>query len=122
MSERREAVATTVDLARPARVLAVGAHPDDIEFGCGATLAKWAAAGTEVHLCVCTDGAKGTWDADADIAALIEQREAEQDDAAAVLGARAVHFLRFVDGDLRAGPHERAAVVQVIRQVRPTEA
>jgi LmbE family N-acetylglucosaminyl deacetylase len=112
-------VTTTVDLARPARVLAIGAHPDDIEFGCGATLAKWAAAGADVHLCVCTDGAKGTWDADADIAALIEQREAEQDDAAAVLGARTVHFLRFVDGDLRAGLHERAAVVQVIRQVRP---
>jgi len=38
-----------VDLPVPERVLAIGAHPDDIEFGCGATLAKWAAAGTEVH-------------------------------------------------------------------------
>ena len=35
------------------------AHPDDIEFGCGATLAKWSDAGAEVHLCICTDGSKG---------------------------------------------------------------
>ena len=62
----------SISLAAARAVLAIGAHPDDIEFGCGATLAKWAAAGADVHLCVCTDGAKGTWDADADIAALIE--------------------------------------------------
>ncbi len=57
------------------RVLAVGAHPDDIEFGCGATLAKWAAAGCLVHHVVCTDGSKGTWDVDADIAALVRVRQ-----------------------------------------------
>ena len=45
----------TVDLKVPERVLAIGAHPDDIEFGCGATLAKWSAAGTEVWLLVLTD-------------------------------------------------------------------
>ena len=33
-----------LDLETPERALAIGAHPDDIEFGCGATLAKWAAA------------------------------------------------------------------------------
>ena len=109
----------SVDLAPPRRVLAIGAHPDDIEFGCGATLAKWAAAGAEVHLCVCTDGAKGTWDPDADTAKLVSTREDEQEDAAAVLGATRVHFLRFVDGELTAGRRERAAVVQMIRQVRP---
>ena len=42
--------------------LAIGAHPDDVEFGCGATLAKWAAAGCTVHHLVLTDGSKGTWD------------------------------------------------------------
>ena len=47
-----DAVPPSVDLPVPARVLAVGAHPDDIEFGCGATLAKWSAAGAEVHLLV----------------------------------------------------------------------
>ena len=67
-------------------VLAVFAHPDDIEFGCGATLAKWAAAGCRIHHLVLTDGSKGTWNPDADIAALIRTRRAEQTEAARRLG------------------------------------
>ena len=78
---------TTVDVPVPGRALAIGAHPDDIEFGCGATLAKWAAAGCEASLLVCTDGSKGTWDANADIAALVERRQAEQSEASRRLGA-----------------------------------
>jgi len=58
---------TSVDLPTPRVALAVAAHPDDVEFGCGGTLAKWAAAGTLVHHLVCTDGAKGTWDPHADL-------------------------------------------------------
>ena len=84
----------SIDLATPARVLAIGAHPDDIEFGCGATLAKWAQAGAAVHLCVLTDGSKGTWDGDADLAALVTRRAQEQRDAAAALGAADVAMLR----------------------------
>ena len=61
----------STDLAVPARALAVGAHPDDVEFGCGATLARWAEAGCEVALVVCTDGSKGTWDPAADTARLV---------------------------------------------------
>ena len=76
----------SVDLAPPERVLAVGAHPDDIEFGCGATLAKWADAGAEVNLFICTDGSKGTWDPGADLATLVATREEEQLLAAKVLG------------------------------------
>src|SRR6185436_1514814 len=72
---RDHPVMLRVDLSVPRRVMAVGAHPDDIEFGCGATLAKWADAGAEVHLCICTDGSKGTWDSDADTAALVAKRE-----------------------------------------------
>jgi LmbE family N-acetylglucosaminyl deacetylase len=109
----------TVDLPTPARVLAIGAHADDIEFGCGATLAKWAAAGAHVTMCVCTDGSKGTWDNDADLAALIAMRENEQRDAAAVLGASGVVFLRYVDGELDSALAPRAAVCRVIRQARP---
>src|SRR2546423_1806284 len=109
----------TVDLPVPQRALAVGAHPDDIEFGCGATLAKWADAGAHVTLCVCTDGAKGTWDRDADIAALVARRETEQRDAGAVLGADDVELLRFVDGELVDDMTARAAVCRVIRRTRP---
>ena len=57
----------TVDQAVPASALAIGAHPDDIEFGCGATLAKWAAAGCRIHHLILTDGSKGSWDPDADV-------------------------------------------------------
>ena len=108
-----------VDLGRPTRVLAIGAHPDDVEFGCGATLAKWAASGAEVHLLVLTDGSKGSWDAGEDPARLAARRRGEQAEAARVLGARAVHHLGAVDGALADGPAEQAAVCEVIRATRP---
>jgi LmbE family N-acetylglucosaminyl deacetylase len=108
-----------VNLPTPRRVLAIGAHADDIEFGCGATLAKWAAAGAEVHLCICTDGSKGTWDPDADLASLIAMREQEQHDAAAALGAADVTQLRFVDGELEDALAARAAICREIRRTRP---
>ena len=109
----------TRDLAVPRSVLAIGAHPDDIEFGCGATLAKWAAAGSEVHLLVLTDGAKGSWDPAADLVALVARRRREQRAAADVLGATGVHHLDFIDGELESGRAERAAVCEIIRRVRP---
>ncbi len=109
----------TVDLPVPARALAVGAHADDIEFGAGATLAHWAAAGTHVTMCICTDGSKGTWDGDADLGALIMKREEEQRAAAAILGATDVVFLRYVDGELDSGLPATAAVCRVIREARP---
>lgn len=107
------------DTPAPARALAVGAHPDDIEFGCGATLARWARDGCDVHLLVLTDGSKGTWDAAADPARVAEQRRVEQARAAAALGASAVHGLGRVDGELRAGRAERAELCGWIRRVRP---
>ena len=108
-----------IDLALPRRVLAIGAHSDDIEFGCGATLAKWADAGAEVHLCICTDGSKGTWDATADLAALVGRREDEQRDAAKLLGVVEVRFLRRIDGELENDLATRAEVCAAIREVKP---
>ena len=111
---------TTVDVAVPRRALAVGAHPDDIEFGCGATLAKWAEAGCEVSLLVCTDGSKGTWDANADIAALVDRRQAEQSESARRLGATGeVRFLGEVDGELEVTMALRSRMAKVIRELRP---
>lgn len=107
------------NLTPPTRALAVGAHFDDIEFGCGATLAKWASAGTEVHCCVLTDGSKGTWDPDRDLANLVAERRREQEAAADVLGVKAVHFLEFVDGELVDGIDQRAALSAVIREAKP---
>ena len=98
----------THNLDAPSVVLAIGAHPDDIEFGCGGTLAKWAKTGTVIHHLVCTDGSKGTWNPDADIAALIQDRQREQRAAATTLGATGtVNFLGYVDGELE---HSRDAI------------
>jgi len=103
----------------PARALAVGAHPDDIEFGCGATLAKWAARGAHVELCILTDGSKGTWDPDSDLGALVATRRKEQRAAADRLGAAAVHFLDRVDGELVVDRATTEALCAVIRAARP---
>lgn len=113
---------TTFDLATPSSALAIGAHPDDVEFGCGATLAKWAAAGCTVHHLVLTDGSKGTWNPDADVPALIAARRVEQLEAARRLSgenAGEVVFLGQVDGELSNSLALRGEVARVIRTLRP---
>jgi LmbE family N-acetylglucosaminyl deacetylase len=110
------------DLPTPAVALAVGAHPDDVEFGCGGTLAKWAAAGCTVHHLVCTDGSKGTWDPDADLTVLVARRVDEQGAAARRLaGDRAgeVRFIGAIDGELEPTPQARRSVVAAIRELQP---
>jgi len=116
----------TVDLPVPESALAVGAHPDDIEFGCGATLARWADAGCRVHFVVLTDGSKGTWDPGRSPADLAAERMAECRDAVAVVTGGPtddnddrLHFLDRVDGELVDGPDERRDLCRVIRTVRP---
>ena len=109
------------DLPAPERVLAIGAHPDDIEFGCGATLAKWAAAGCEVSHLICTDGSKGTWDADVDSASLVATRQGEQRAAARAVGGHddRVVFLGWPDGELECGLRQRWEIAYWIRKFRP---
>lgn len=112
----------TTDLPTPTSALAIGAHPDDVEFGCGATLAKWAADGCVVHHLILTDGSKGTWNPDADVEALVASRQREQREAARrVAGERAgeVVFLGQVDGELESSLALRGEVARVIRQLRP---
>lgn len=114
--------AFTHNMAAPASALAIGAHPDDVEFGGGATLAKWADAGCVVYHLICTDGSKGTWDTGADVAALTRQRRREQSDASRRLsGANAglVLFLDRVDGELDSDLKTRGEVAGVIRELRP---
>jgi LmbE family N-acetylglucosaminyl deacetylase len=120
--------ALTVDMDVPASALAIGAHPDDIEFGCGATLAKWAAAGCRIHHLVLTDGSKGSWDPEADLDQLVAVRIDESRSAAAVidgtslarLEADRVLFLGRVDGELVNGVEERRDVARVLRTTQPS--
>jgi len=108
------------NLPVPARALAVGAHPDDVEFGCGGTLAKWAADGCEIFHLVCTDGSKGTWDPATDPAELVVTRRKEQRAASLALGGKGeVIFLGWPDGELESGLRQRLEVASSIRKIRP---
>jgi len=108
------------DLPTPGVALAIGAHPDDVEFQCGATLAKWAADGCAVHHLILTDGSKGTWNPDEDIPALVQARVVEQQAAAKALGATGqVIMLDNVDGELASGLAERERVSYWIRALQP---
>ena len=106
--------------SKPDSALVIAAHPDDAEFQCGATLAKWAASGTTVHYLICTDGSKGTWDPDTDQKALVITRQEEQIAAARSLGSTgSVLFLEQIDGELQSDLATRSQVAKAIRQLRP---
>ncbi len=110
----------TTNLERPTRALAIAAHPDDVEFGCGGTLAKWAAQGTEIVHLICTDGSKGTWDKDQDPQQLVLTRREEQRAASLRLGGDGeVVFLGWPDGELESGLRQRAEVASWIRRLKP---
>lgn len=107
-------------IAIPGVALAVGAYPDDVELGAGATLAKWAAAGCRIHQVICTDGSKGSWDPGEDPARLVTLRQDEQRRASIALGgAGDVMFLGWSDGELESGLRQRWQVAACIRSVRP---
>jgi LmbE family N-acetylglucosaminyl deacetylase len=112
--------ASSSENVTPSAALAIAAHPDDVEFGCGATLAKWAAAGCTVHHLICTDGSKGSWDPSEDTAKLVAVRQDEQRAAAAALGATGeVVFLGWPDGELDSGIRQRWQVAYWIRRLQP---
>ena len=100
------------------RVLVVMAHPDDAEFGCGGTIAKWAAAGKEINYVLCTSGDKGSSDPDISPYRLAQTRRSEQINAAHALGAREVVFLSHEDGTLRNTIELRRDIVREIRRFR----
>ena len=110
----------TTNLPTPRRALAIAAHPDDIEFGCGGTFAKWARDGCETFHLVCTDGSKGSWDAARDPTELVATRQAEQRAAAHGLGGTTeVVFLGWPDGDLEAGRNQQREIARWIRTIAP---
>ena len=93
-------------------VVAFGAHPDDVELGCGGTLAKLVRSGRSVgvvHLTRGEAGSRGT----------PERRRREAEAAAALLGAAELRILDFGDGSLRTGPEEEEALIAVFRELRP---
>lgn len=103
----------------PQRVLVVMAHPDDIDFGGGGTIAAWTDAGAEVAYCICTDGDAGGFDPAVPREQIPAIRRAEQRAAGEVLGVHDVRFLGYRDGYLAATNDLRRDISRVIRQVRP---
>jgi len=100
-------------------VLVVGAHPDDNDFGAGATVAKAAIEGAEVIYLIATTGQRGSSEETMTPERLSDIRKKEQEDAARVLGVREVHFLNYVDGELIPDIRLKEQVVIHIRRFRP---
>lgn len=93
-------------------VLAIGAHPDDVELGCGGTLALLAKQGRKVGILHLTRGERGTRGS-------AEERRQEAEDAAGALGAAELGFLDCGDGSLRTGEAEEDALIERLRDWRP---
>ena len=108
-----------LDLTGVERVLAVMAHPDDVDFGWAGSVATMTDAGIEVVYCLVTDGDAGgseTGIAREDMAPL---RRDEQRAAAAIVGVHELHFLGYPDGRVEASLDLRRDITRVIRSVRP---
>jgi LmbE family N-acetylglucosaminyl deacetylase len=103
----------------PERALVVCAHPDDVDFGAGGTVAALAAAGTSVAYCMVTSGEAGSDHLPIDADELRVLREAEQTAAAACLGVDDLTFLGFPDGQVEATVALRGAITASIRRSRP---
>jgi bacillithiol biosynthesis deacetylase BshB1 len=94
-------------------VLAIGAHPDDIEIACGGTIALLVAQGLGVGFLHLTRGEMGTRGS-------AEEREQEAEAARAALGVTSVQYLDCGDGGLRTTTGEEDALIAVLRERRPT--
>jgi len=93
-------------------ILAVGAHPDDVELCVGGTLALEARKGRRIGILHLTSGEAGTRGS-------AEQRRSEAERAAEILGAAHVEFLDFGDGAFRTGEAEEEALIECLRRLRP---
>ncbi|WP_205474366.1 PIG-L deacetylase family protein [Nocardioides sp. SYSU D00038] len=99
------------------RALCVVAHPDDLEFGAAAAVARWTGQGKEVAYCLVTSGEAGIDGLHPDECRRV--REAEQVDSARIVGVDTVEFLGLPDGVLEHDLALRAAIARVVRRHRP---
>jgi len=100
-------------------ILVILAHPDDPEFFCGATIARWTRSGHKVSYCLFTRGDKGSSDPGMPPHELAILREKEQRAAASIVGVDSVEFLDYRDGELTPSLNARKDVVRAIRRIRP---
>jgi len=103
----------------PRSALIIVAHPDDAEFLCGATVAKWCAEGWDVNYVLTTSGDMGTKDPDMTRPRLSAIREKEQLAACHVLGVRETVFLRYPDGFVEDTAELRGKLALEIKRFKP---
>ena len=104
---------------QPPSVLVIVAHPDDAEFICGASVARWCAEGREVNYVLATSGDKGSSDLEMTSERLAAIREKEQRQAAKALGVRDCVFLGYADGFVEDTAEFRGRLVREIRRFQP---
>lgn len=100
-------------------ILVITAHPDDLEFGCSGTVAKFAKEGYEIFSLIITDGSKGSHILKLNSAKLVKVREEEAKKSADILGIKDVFFLKFKDGEIENTLNLRKEIVKIIRKVKP---
>lgn len=100
-------------------VLAVGAHPDDMDFGASGTVAKWVKEGATAYYIICTDGSRGSEDPKMTHKKLAQIRKDEQEKAAKALGVKKVFFLNHTDTQLVSDLKLKEEIVGLIRTLRP---
>ena len=105
--------------SRIKRALVVMAHPDDVDFGSGGTVARLTRDGVHVSYCLVTSGDAGGDSSRSTPEERAVTREAEQRAAAEELGVSELTFLRFGDGRVEVTLELRKAIARVIRQSRP---
>lgn len=103
----------------PSSAMVIVAHPDDIEFGCAGTCAKWAKHGAKIVYVLVTSGNSGSHDPSHTRETIAEIREREQRAAAEICGVREVEFLRYNDGEVMPTLELRKDLVRMIRKHRP---
>ena len=103
----------------PQKAMVIVAHPDDIEFSCAGTVARWVKTGAEVVYVLCTSGDVGIAEPGMTKAKAAEIREAEQLAAAKTVGVNEVVFLREPDGMLVNTLELRKKLVREIRRFKP---
>lgn len=103
----------------PESAMAIVAHPDDIEFSCAGTLARWARLGSRISYVLCTSGDVGIDEPGVTREQAAKIREEEQLEAAKIIGAEEVIFLREPDGLLQPTLELRKKLVHEIRRFRP---
>lgn len=101
------------------RVLVITAHPDDVDFGAGGTIATLTDAGIRVTYCICTDGDAGGFDDTTNRADIADIRRKEQIAAGKILGVTDIHFLGYADGYLEPTHDVQRDIVRIMRIVRP---